>query len=257
MYNITTEFYVIYYNILHTKDENAYIKNLGKLINESSDNLIEFSKINNIKKLIFHLEENNLLIAHKISLLNYVKIDIFIKLLKLKSDSQINAILESNVKLFEKIILIQDNLCNKLNYINAFNEFSSNINDNSFLNDSDNIVTNNSNKHLVIWCTDTKQELINRLILLTENYENSFLSTINIKFITYNDVKNMSFNLLVKYYNKTVKSIKTYLKKYIKLCNAYVEIEKTYILTLITLKTTISLDNFDLVLENIDDEEID
>ena len=63
----------------------------------------------------------------------------------------------------------------------------------------------------------------------------------------------MNINDLCKYHNKTIDKIKKGLKKIIQLIDAFIEIEKTYVMTLITSDSELKPNQFDIIIEDEDD----
>jgi hypothetical protein len=82
----------------------------------------------------------------------------------------------------------------------------------------------------------------------------------NVKLITYSETLNMSFKELSKYYNKQVLKIEKALKNRKQYCDSFIEIEKAFVMSLITFDDKIYFDDFDIIInskdveDNIDDK---
>ena len=244
---ITKEFYIIYHNLLNNRNEKEYIENINKLIEKYNVVLFKayFTNIKYIKILIFNLKNENLDFAYKMTLVQYVKTDLFNKLIEYKFIKLNKKDINDNNAL-EIIVYISKILKNTLTFINAFSSMPlSSESIDQHIKDNDNA-----------WYEETRIEIINRLIQLTNYFGINMYKITNIKRIEQKNALDMKYNELAKYYNDIVKKINKYIKKYLCICDAYVELEKTYILTLMSGENKLDLNtinNFELVIEQDDD----
>lgn len=246
----TNAYYFVYYELLKSKDENKYVSLLDNFLSQSFQNAIQFVDVRNIKKLIFHLERLNLNFAYKITLYNYIKSDLAIKILKsCKTNKNANILLGGEGTLVEKIYGIKECMIDDINYMDHYESLSLTFGDSAAeLTDSIQEKTMNQNIKQK-WMDETKDEAINRLNLLVKYFGLKTLLHFKIKCVTLSEAKNMKFKKIIKYYNKVIKKIKTCLAKCIAYCNAYIEIEKTYAMMLITSDHTTPLNQFELILD--------
>jgi len=228
--DITKDFYKIYYDLIILKDESIFINDLLNMSNNYK--IIDFIKILDVKKLIFHLKDLNLLLCHKILLLLYIKSDLNNKLFYF-SDSQKS----------DNIIYIVENIKNKLDYLNAFT---------SSINIPDDIETDTNNKHLIYWYEECKLEIINRIELLYNYFNKVFFKKFNIKMILKSTLYNDDFDNIMTYHNYIIEKIKNILNKHLKLCDAYIEIEKSLVLTIISQDISVKLHKYELII--VDDD---
>jgi hypothetical protein len=268
---ITKLFYTAYYNLLVSKNENNYILQLNKINNMMNMNNKTIIQINNIKKMIFSLE-NKFKLSFKISLLLYIKSDLMEKInkyidvhnmafsstslsltaleyLKINNYMNYNKYANSTEKM-EQIIMYAKYIKILKKYIHAFKLIS---NKQNFINDYENI-NNNSNKiknkyehNLFI---ENKKEIVNRLILLVNNFGIKILKIFNVELIDYITIDNMDYTDILQYYNVSIKKIKSSLEKIIYLTDTFIEIEKTYVMILITSDPNITPNMIDIIIES-------
>jgi hypothetical protein len=103
------------------------------------------------------------------------------------------------------------------------------------------------------WYLETRIEIINRFFYLREYFGLELLQKFKIKNVTYEEICKMPYKKLCKLYNKIITKIKKELKKQIQLCDAYLEVEKQFIISMLTSNTKLEFDSFSLAIE----EEVD
>jgi hypothetical protein len=251
--NPTNAYYFVYYELLKTQDEHQYVLALHSYLDKSLEHAAQFIEIKNIKKLIFHLETIKMHFAFKITLYNYIKSDLVSKILNTsRHNTNIETILKQNKIPLEMICEIENILLKQIAYMNSYDTMSHVFGNETDRTDSCKIINYNPPYNIKQkWAEQTKEEAINRLILLSKYFGVKCLKQFDINLIKYHDVHEMKFSSLVKYYNKVIKKVKKELKKCVTYCDAYIEIEKTYSVMLITSDPSIPLNQYELVLENI------
>lgn len=249
---IITKFYIIYHNLLDTRDENEYILLLSKLTKEMTVN--EFNKIKHIKNLIFKLEKEKLMLSYKMSLLVYVKYNIINNLTKFFQDIQNTENILDKIELLKKYNVYMKSykpLPLKITKFIEIGSFSP-LKDNSDQEDTDN--DEKENDSCKAWYLETRLEIINRLTYLRNYFGLEMLQKFKIKNITYEEVCNMNYEKICKYYNKVIQRIKREVEKNIQLCDAYIEVERQFVESLFTSNSNLELENFSLVVEGNNDE---
>jgi hypothetical protein len=224
--DITKQFYIIYYDLLIIKNESIFIENLIKMNNEYNFN--NFISINNIKKLIFHLKNENLSLSYKILLLIYIKSDLYNKILFIINEKK-------DISIFS----ITEIVNYKINYINSFSLMPLSIK-------SENIKILNEEK----WYYESKYEILNRLEQLHNYFKSSFFKRCEIKMILKSELYSYNYKKINKYYNSIINKIKKIFKKILKLCKVSIEIEKTLLLLVISQDNTIELDKYNLIVDS-------
>jgi hypothetical protein len=243
---ITKCYYIIYFTLLKTKEEINYVKSIFELIDKYG--IYEFKNILNIKILIFNLYDEKLMLSYKMSLIQYVKSDIYYKI---KDYVKINNIKILNDKLYDDYIYdILLNIKKNIMYINSFDIFnnvsSNNLKDSFELYDSDN---QNNKYNMNTWCEETKHEIINRLILITSYFKIKLLKELGIKKIKNNMIIEMTYSELAKYYNNSIEIIKKYYKRNYQMFGIYEEIVKKYSnIKHIDNLTDFNLTKFDIII---------
>ena len=246
---LTKLFYIIYDNLLTNNNQNKFINNFCELFKKF--NFKNFNKIINVKTLILNLKAEFQL-AYKICILAYIRCDIYYKINKFIKFDSCDELHESNV--LEIITKEHNELLKKYNYITAFKTYDRDfkINDTDInANISENKTENTNN---LLWEHDTRNEIINNLILIVEYYTINVLKTLDVECISYGDVCDMTFIRLSNYYKQQLEKIKKSLKKQKQYCSAYIEVEKSFIMTLLTDDNDIYFDDFDVVVESTDDD---
>jgi len=248
----TNAYYFVYYELLKTQDEHQYVLTLHNYLDESIVHAAQFIEIKNIKKLIFHLETISMQFAFKITLYNYIKSDLVAKILNSsKNNTKIETILKQKKIPLEMICEIENILLKQIAYMNSYDIMSYVFGNEVDRTDSCKMINYNPPYNIKQkWAEQTKEEAMNRLILLSKYFGIKCLKQFDIDLIKYHEACDMKFSSLVKYYNKVIKRIKKELKKCLTYCDAYIEIEKTYSMMLITSDPSIPLNQYELVLEN-------
>ena len=236
--NITKDFYVLYHELLISKNEDNFINNLMKFGNMY--NLNEFIDILDIKKLIFHLKDIKLIMSHKILLLLYIKADLYSKLLHFDNEPTIKS---------NEILRIIETIQNNITFVEAFNSFPETIDQ---INTDDNI--NIENNHKNYWYIETQLEIFNRLEQLFTFFTKSFFEKYDIQLILKSDLLNSNYIKILQYYDFLLRKIKIILNKSLKLCDAYIEVEKTIVLMFLSddISLDINLGKYNLIIEDED-----
>lgn len=251
VFDLTNAYYLVYYQLLKTQYESKYVMSINDYLHESIENMSRFAEIQNIKKLLFHLESVKLLFAHKATLYSYIKSVLIIKIIECcKYHRQAVKILKNKKSIIEKIYEIAYLFDSQLKYINSYEMMPSIFGNDLDINDSATQMVEKPRYNIKQkWIDQTKEEAMNRLVTLTKYFGANCLNHYDVKVLTYCDVYDMKFTSIVRYYNKTIKKIKQELIKCHMYCDAYIEIEKTYTMMLVTSDHTTPLDNYDLVLD--------
>lgn len=257
-----TFFYEIYNDLIETKNENKYIISLMDITKNIG--LIEFINIENVKNLILELKNKNLIYSYKLTLLIYVKSELVSELLKFFSDFSLfqndneNQIEELCIKyVFDKF----DQLKKEETFIDSFKIIQINskqqIQKNNSFNFNDLVEINISkNNPESSWYFETRIDIFNRFTYLKNYFGIDKLKVYKIKEVTYGEIYEMTFKKLVKFHNKIILKIKKNIKKAIDLCNSFIQVEKTFISSLIKLKNENSennLNNF-ILSDELNDE---
>lgn len=250
------KFFLSYGKLLENKDEKEFVISLSEIAHEITPE--NFNNIENIKYCMFDLEKQKFLFAYKMLLLTYIKF-CFCEKMKNLFDN-INFVFTVDI-VVDKIKILQ----NFSTYIDSFKNISIsimpisqvNIKANSITeNDNNNTITNTkNNKYVNIWYIETRLDILSRFNCLKEYFGLEQLNKFKIKNITYDEIYNMNFKKLAKYYNKTIARIKKEIKKSIQLCNIFLEIEEQFVLSMITSNSNLELNNFSLEIEFGDDTE--
>lgn len=257
-----TKFYIIYHNLLENKNEKQFVMLLADLIKIMTLN--EFNEIKNIKGLIFNLEKEQLLFSYKMSLLVYIRYSLHSKLKEAcerdfdSLESIVNKL--SELQKYDSYMNSYKTLPQVIKPLNELNISASTpyISDSDSDRDDDQCETLTETKlplkdMCAAWYLETRLEIINRFFYLREYFGLESLQKFKIKNATYEEICKMPYKKLCKLYNKIITKIKKELKKQLQLCEAYLEVEKQFIVSMLTSNTELDLDNFSLVIE----EEVD
>jgi hypothetical protein len=239
---LTKEFYIIYHTLLNNRNQTIYAEKINDMLNEYNVCMYKayFTQINYIKSLIFNLRDEHLDYSYKITLLHYVKSDLFNKLIECKIIKfNKENIIDSNA--LEIVIYSSRILRNALTFTNAFTMMSE-LSD--YIRPNSGNMMINANKDIILY-NESKTEIIDRLDQLNRYFGINLFIAIDIKRIRRDIVLEHSYNELVIYYNDLVKKIQKYIKKYMHMCDAYVEIEKAHVLSLISGNEIFDLDNIE------------
>lgn len=233
---ITKQFYLVYHALLTNKNESEFILALNNITCKHSISL--FTDIKNIKALIFNLAEEKLFFSYKMCLLTYVKSDLFNKICYFMKDNH------DNENSSELIVMNMKRLKQHIMFINAFNTFPQKLKE-----FDDGRIDESGTATKDAWYEETKIEMYNRLQQLVAYFGLNIYKIFEIKKKSNDKVMELSYKKTCNYYNKIINKIKKGIKKYIQLCEVYLEVEKTYVTSMITSDPSLDLDEFDLVIE--------
>lgn len=243
-FEISKYYYIMYFSLLKTKDEIIYIKSLFELINKHGTEA--FKNISNVKILIFNLKDENLIMSYKISLIQYVKSDIYCKIKDFIKINNMNMYITDNMSYTKDIENILINIKNKITYINSFDSFNDTITIKDLNDENDNKKCN-----INAWYVETKHEIINRLDQITKYYKVKLLKEIGVKILDSGHVYEMSYKDVAKYYNNLIETIKKYYKRNYELCGIYEEIINKYSsVENVENLTDFNLSKFDIIITN-------
>jgi len=261
---ITKHFYLIYHTLLTNKNESEFVLGLNKIMYEHNISL--FVNVKNVKALIFNLSNENLLFSYKMCMLMYIKSDLYCKIdyflntgIRHFSDKKfcVSALpiptseeteKQNNIDALEKIIISLKKLKEHMVFINAFNVFPSKLkcSDNDGLGKLEECKIINKEP----WYNETKIEMINRLQQIVKYFGSRIYKIFGIKKKSNQKIMELSYKKMCNYYNRTITKIKKGIKKYVQLCEVYLEIEKAYVTSMITSDPNMDLDDFDLIIEH-------
>lgn len=251
--NIMENFISAYNKLLLDKNEDDYVNKISGL-SATPFVIMNILKIKKIKMLICNLLENNLKYSYKITLFLYVKSDLFNKIIessrinkKIKSIINEKCTINNTENSLEITISISKILRECVAYMDSFKILPLSIknNDNPTENCSEKY---NNTKFDDLWYNETKIEIVNRLKQMAQFFGIYVLSVFGIKRKRYEIILNMDYKTLAKYYNKCVLKIKKYLTEHLCYCEAYIEIEKNYIMSLFTHNDSLLSGTFDLTI---------
>ena len=262
----TTKFYIIYHNLLEDKNEKQFVLMLTDL--SSSMKKSDFNEIKNVKTLIFNLKKEKLFFSYKMSLLMYIKFELCERINEIfENDCQIynlEFVVEKIQELKRSEVYIESFKVLPL-YVKPLNEINIRIDKNeddsgAFVtpaSDDDNLNNNNKKNYnpCSVWYEETRIEIINRFHLLRNYFGIDRLKKYKIKSITYEEIYGMQYKKLAKYHNKIITKIKREIKKCVQMLNAYLEVEKHYVTSMLTSSSDLELDSFSLIIEDQDDQD--
>jgi len=238
--DITKFFYVMYDSLLKHKNQNKFACNLVSLLKNFY--FTNFKNIKNIKKLTLNLKHEHQF-AYKLCLLSYIKCDLFYKLSNMFDFNQ-NV---NETKILELIINQLNIINNDIMYIDSFDLYSY-----KKINDNIDMISNTEQKQ-TIWEYETRNVIIQSLVLLVEHFTLTELKKMGVKIIKYSDTFDMSFNELSKYYNKQLVKIYNCLQLRKQYCESFIEVEKSFIMALINFDDIIYFDDFDIIVKYKDE----
>jgi hypothetical protein len=109
------------------------------------------------------------------------------------------------------------------------------------------------------WYDATLNEIIERFKLLTYHFGENVLLSMGIKKISRNNVLNMNFKKIIKYYNNIIIKIRKYLKRYSNFCDAFTDIDEGYVTCLKKFLSSSEIitdgfytNKYDIIIENND-----
>lgn len=235
--DITKFFYIIYNNLLEKNNENKFAYNLVLFLKKFC--FVQFKNIKNVKSLILNLKFKYKF-AYKLCILLYIKCDLFHKLSKIYNfDFAIN-----ETKTLELVVTKLQVLHNNILYINAFDLYSY-----KKINDNIDMLNNDLKKESNSWEYETRNEIIHSLVLLVKHFGLKELELMGVKLIKYSDTINMTFKELSKYYNKQIVKVENTLKLRKQFCESFIELEKAFVMALITFDHEIYFDDFEILIK--------
>jgi hypothetical protein len=148
-----------------------------------------------------------------------------------------NNILSADCTTLNKIINIDTELNKTINYMGAYTAIS------AFGVDETKAL------YVTHWGYTTRLEIIDRLKCLINHFGKSILRMFNIEIITYDTAMNLDMDKLIKYYSTAIRQIKYGINECVQLCSAYIEMDRTYIIIVLTLNHNINPTKYDLVIQ--------
>lgn len=240
-YDLTSmKFYLICESLSKSKNENEFVVNLTNFMETIDAQL--FKKINNVKKIILDLKSDNFLFAYKIALFCYAKSELssqFVKLLNLKSTCNLSFIINKKSQLKnDELYMNSHKLIQPLNKITTTQilqqpESAKVVNSTNQKDDFDFRPDKFS-----LWYYETRIDIINRLTCLRNYFGLEMLQNFKIKNVSYDEIIDLDFKKLAKYYNKIILKIKKEIHTLIEMCEAFIDIEKLFATTQTTPTTT-------------------
>jgi hypothetical protein len=212
------------------EDKNKKNENLEKIIDDFIDLSVRFIYLKHINQKEFLFEFKTLL-NNGLNVANYNKINQFIEILEISNYGNAYDIVDVaynlgkccnsiNKKLnyLKKCKLIETDFAFKL-INNTFNNIKIHIDDahtyiNSFkiiFDNAEKIEESINKKNIEYYYQETKQELLNRLILVVNYFGINTLLCLNITKMSFQEAENMSIRDLNEYYIDTIKIIKKYI----------------------------------------------
>ena len=224
---VDEEFSQIYVCLLESDDEDKFIYDIGAMINKYT--IDEINKIKDLRKHIFDLLGFGYDKAHKLSLLMYIRSELF---------SKINLMIVKYIKLKKQINLNEHILEIIVKVAKFFNDCDIFLSAFKLIPivpampkealESD-PTDNKKNTSANAWFHETKNEMIKRLNQLVDYFTLSGVLQMGVKKVRICDIYDMNHKKLTKYYNKMIIKIKKYIDHNLDLCKKYVEMEKEYI----------------------------
>lgn len=235
-------YYNIYLDLMKTGDEEKYISWMKDHMNMSKYAMF-FSKISHIKKLLFYLEEKKFINSFKITLLFYVKSDLFAKIIKFVlgwlgiNKKALGGYLH-NVMILEVFLLINKVIKLNLKYAKSFKQPKT-----IFGNKPQN------QKYIDLWQSNFRDYILIGLVDLTKNIGYDILKKSKVELVKYHIFESYTLEQATSYYNDTMTKFKKYMEKNNEICDAYFEIEKAYF-NLIKSKTyRLELHKYQIIIE--------
>lgn len=246
-------FYVIFLlNISGKISESNYIHVLHQLNHLG----FEPTHISDVENMIFYLENKEFRQSYIMTMLLYLKNDIFesIKDLENNYTELCNVLVadEDNSKKIDRIISIKSFIKNKQMIIKSFSKLCPPPKDEVPINN----MKPKMSKESIRECfnIELKTELINRLFLIRKHFDLDILKYMEVELKTYKEVTEMNILNLTEYYMSCVNEIKNKLTHWICLCDAYLDAELSYLKSIKKIKShsnhVISFDfeKFDLII---------
>jgi hypothetical protein len=211
-------------NISKKISEDNYIYLLNKLT------CVGFSltNISGVENIIFYLNTKGFKYSYMITLLIYLKDDIFVSISNIcdnYKDMKCYAYKDGTVSNIDVIIRSKDLMREKYGVLRSFCKLYPPSKTESF------------NSHF-------NEDLINRLFQLRNIFDLDILKFMDIKLVTYKQVKDMSIVDLTTYYLSCVNRIKQKLTEWINLCDTYIDAEVKYMKS---IRHIVNIDNFTIL----------
>jgi hypothetical protein len=231
------EFVKIYSKLLESGDEERYIYSLK----DYTDKYIQhFTHIKHINKYLFYLEEQNFLLAYKVSVLFYVLSQIINNIICFVNNETKNYVTCARIVL-NKMIKFKQNIDSYKKML-----ITEDFQDKEIICSHQDSKYNKIKKHIDE--NIVRIEIIDRLLNLKKTFGMNMLKLLKFLPITYDESKMLNNDELILYYNNNIKKITKSIDKCIKRCNAILDV--TYVInsTILTFDVTIPLKNFEIVI---------
>ena len=220
-------FYVIFLlNISNKISESNYVHVLHQLNHLG----FEPTHISDVENMIFYLENKGFKQSYVMTMLLYLKNDIFDSIKDLENNydklcENINC--DDSNKKIDRIISIKEFLKNRVMIIKAFSKLCPPPKDEIVMKNMKPILS----KATIRLCfnTELKEELINRLFQIRNHFDLDILKYMDVELKMYKEVKDMDVLMLTKYYMSCISTIKSKLTHWVCLCDAYLDAELSYL----------------------------
>lgn len=220
-------FYVIFIlNISKKISEDNYIYLLNKLTCVG----FRLTSISCVENIIFYLDTRGFKYSYMITMLIYLKDDIFISVSNIcdnYKDLKYYVYKDATISNIDAIIRSKDLLREKYNVLRSFCKLYAPSKTESF------------NSHF-------NEDLINRLFQLRNIFDLDILKFMDIKLVMYKQVKDMNIVELTTYYMSCVNGIKQKLTEWINLCDTYIDSEVKYMKS---IQQIVNIDNFTILFD--------
>jgi hypothetical protein len=229
--NLKKVFFIIYLLTVSKKiSESNYISIL-KQINGIG---FEVNCIKDVEPMIFYLENNNFKVSYIITMLLYLRYDIYDSINDLiENYTELKRFIYSNKneKRVNDIINIKNYLEDKVIVIKSFVKLGQppNENDELILKDEPKMDRKTIRHHYNI---SHREEIINRLFQLREHFDLDILQYMEVELVMYGELIDYKLRDLHNYYTECVSCIKKKLYHWISLCSAYLDSEISYLKSL-------------------------
>lgn len=225
----------------------TYLANIIGLINELNYiNMIQKLSMNGFKtyhiidfdKLTLHMKNIGLNDSFNISTLLYLRDNIYNEITNIALNFEDIGSIFSNKKkkIINRINKIRKSIKDKLNIIKSFKKIDRilYVKATLVINNIDTIKSNNTrkltdDKIMEEWESHTRNELINRLILIVERYYTlEQLVFMNVELRNINVLESCEYIELENYYISVISKIENELRKWMLYCKIYIDIEIKY-----------------------------
>lgn len=192
-------------NLINFENEEIRNNEFDKLC-DLCKNLIEFTCIKNIKKLLTTLDDIKMEQIHKIKMLDKIKESLYFKII----NNVKSKIKETDIDIIQKYVI------EWIDYLKSYTPMLSKYSD---ITDSTQTFISDDN-----YIHHVRKEILNRLTLLVKFFGYKFLRKCNVTLYTIVDINYFTFNKLILYYEIVIQNIKTFLKQLNNNCNTYINI---------------------------------